>query len=61
MSNALKDPEDVIEMRKSLAEFGRVVRKGRQSNSKLPRVEVESPREREDETTKKMGIPNVAR
>jgi hypothetical protein len=61
MSSKLpEDPKEIIEMRKSLAEFGRVVRKARQSNQRLPRVEVHTKNEREEETTKKIGL-SVAR
>jgi len=58
MSTAMKEPKEVIEMRESLAEFGRVVRKAKESYRGLPRIvpkrTSERP-EREDETTKKIA------
>jgi hypothetical protein len=53
---AMKDPIEVIEMRESLKEFGRVVRSARESHRWLqrPSIAVEKKLvEREDETTKK--------
>jgi hypothetical protein len=58
MNTAMKEPKEVIEMRESLAEFGRVVRKAKESHRGLPRVvtkPVLAP-ERDDETTKKVAV-----
>jgi hypothetical protein len=58
MNTAMKEPKEVIEMRESLAEFGRVVRKAKESHRGLSRV-VTKPAlapERDDETTKKVAV-----
>lgn len=53
---AMKDPIEVIEMRESLKEFGRVVRSAKESHRGFPRPRIvieKKPVECEDETTKK--------
>jgi hypothetical protein len=58
MTDAAKDPKEVIEMRESLAEFGRTVRKAKESHRGLPRIVPKQASERpkrDDETTKKIA------